>query len=140
MKKFFTIRHDTVPADLALLIVRLVAGYGMMLHGWGKIQNPFAWAGDSFPAILQGLAALAEFGGGLALLLGFLTRLSALGIFFTMLVAAWTHAIVRGDPFVSKGGASYEPAAMYLIITLLIMIMGAGRYSIDAKIFGAKRS
>lgn len=140
MKKLFAIRQDTVQADITLLIVRLIAGVGMMLHGQGKIQNPFSWAGDSFPGILQALAAFAEFGGGLALALGLLTRLSSLGIFFTMVVAAWTHAVVRGDPFVSKGGPSYEPAVMYLIITLLIMVFGAGRYSLDAKIFGSKKS
>ncbi|RYG40832.1 DoxX family membrane protein, partial [bacterium] len=54
--------------SLGLLVIRLVFGYGILLHGLPKIQNPFHW-GDKMglPAFLQLLAALAEFGGGLAL-------------------------------------------------------------------------
>lgn len=140
MKKLFSIRQDSHVVDVSLLITRIIAGYGMMLHGWGKIQNPFAWAGDSFPGILQALAAVAEFGGGLALAMGLFARLSSFGIFMTMIVATWTHAITRGDPFVAKGGASYELAVMYLLLSLQFMILGPGRYSLDSKIFGVQKS
>lgn len=49
-------------------LVRLVMGVAFVLHGWPKIQNPFAWmnamGGQGVPSFLQALAALAEFGGG----------------------------------------------------------------------------
>lgn len=121
----------------ALLILRIVAGVALAMHGWGKIQNPFGWAGpDSFPGILQFLAAISEFGGGIALVLGLLTRLSALGVFCTMSVAVYMHMVLRGDPFVSMtGGSSYELAAVYWSIALLLFINGPGKFSLDSVIF-----
>jgi putative oxidoreductase len=90
------------------------------------------------PGFLQALAALAEFGGGLGLLLGLITPICAVGLLCTMAYAAFTH-ISRGDPFVSKGGASYELALVYLVIAGAILLLGPGRYSVDYKLLGAKR-
>jgi putative oxidoreductase len=53
-----------------------------------------------------------------------------------MFVAALTHAVMKGDPFVSKGGPSYELAAIYFVLALMFLITGPGRYSIDRKLFG----
>lgn len=117
----------------ALLALRLVAGTAFIQHGLSKIQNPFAWMGpdSGMPAILQALAAISEFGGGIAWILGALTPLASLGILSTMAVAASKH-IGRGDPFVGKGGGSYELALIYLSIALLFMLAGPGKYSLDA--------
>ena len=106
LKGLCTVAGYSPPADLALLLLRVTAGLAFMMHGWPKIQNPFGWMGpDAFaPGALQALAALSEFGGGLAWMLGLLTRLASMGIASTMVVAFWTHAVVRGDPFVSKTG------------------------------------
>ena len=91
------------------------------------------------PGILQALAALSEFGGGLAWILGLLTPLASLGIAITMAVAFSLHAVVQGDPFVSAtGGPSYELAAIYFCIALLLMAAGPGRVSLDRKIFGPR--
>jgi putative oxidoreductase len=118
----------------ALLALRLVAGAAFVLHGWPKIQHPFEWMGPGapFPGVLQALAAAAEFGGGIAWILGLLTPLASLGLFCTMAVAAWTHAS-RGDPFVPSGpGPSYEPALVYVAISLVLLLVGPGQYSLDA--------
>lgn len=142
MKKFFAVTEQCLGSDLAMLFLRFVVGFAFMQHGWGKIQNPFGWMGPEspIPAVFLGLAALSEFGGGLALILGLLTRLGALGIAFTMLVAVYMHAFAMGDPFVNPtGGKSYELAAVFLAIALLIVAQGPGRLSLDRKIFG-KRS
>lgn len=124
---------------VGLLVLRVVAGLGMMFHGWGKIQNPFGWMGPDadIPGIFQALAAVSEFGGGLAWILGLLTPLSALGIFFTMVVATHKHAVVLGDPFVGRGG-SYELALLYLCMALLFILTGPGKWSLDALIFGKR--
>jgi putative oxidoreductase len=127
--------------DLALVLVRVVAGFAFMLHGWGKIQNPFGWMGpDAFaPGIFQALAALSEFGGGLAWILGLLTPLASLGVASTMAVAFSFHAVVRGDPFVSMtGGPSFELAAVYFCIALLLLAFGPGRVSLDRRLFGPR--
>lgn len=140
MKKFFATRPLAKDIDLVLLLFRVICGYAFMLHGWGKIQNPFVWMGpdSTVPGVLQALAALAEFGGGLAWILGLVTPLSSIGIGCTMAVAIYMHAVVMGDPFVSKGGGSFEPATMFLLISLLLFVLGPGRFSVDRKIFGVK--
>jgi len=78
---FFAIQNQSLQTDAALLLLRIVSGCAFAIHGWGKIQDPFHWMGSesSIPGVLQGLAALSEFGGGLAWAVGLLTRLAALG-------------------------------------------------------------
>lgn len=142
MKRFFSAPEYTTLADVALLLIRFVAGLAFMFHGWGKIQNPFAWMGPEapVPGALQGLAALAEFGGGLAWVLGLLTPLASLGIGITMAVAFSFHAFQRGDPFVSMtGGPSFELAAVFFCIAFLLLAMGPGRFSLDRGVFGRRR-
>jgi putative oxidoreductase len=131
--------HVTGAGAAGLLLLRLVAGTAFMVHGWPKIQNPFGWMGPDapFPGILLALAALSEFGGGLAWILGLLTPLASLGILSTMVVATWTH-ISRGDPFVGQG-ASYELALVYLAVAFLFLVQGAGVHSLDAQVFGKSR-
>ncbi len=128
--------------SISLLFVRIVMGVAFMFHGWGKIQNPMTWMGvDSpVPGFFQFLAALSEFGGGLALVLGLLTQVSALGLAFTMLVATLFHMVFRQDPFVNlSGGPSYELALVYLAMSVLFISTGAGRFSLDHYVFGAKK-
>ena len=124
-----------------LLLLRLVVGLAFMFHGYGKIQNPFGWMGPNanMPGIFQALAALSEFGGGLAWMLGLLTPLASLGLACTMGVAVRLHAFVLHDPFVRKDlGGSYELASVYLCVALLLLLAGPGRFSVDRLIFGEK--
>lgn len=127
-------------ASAGLLLLRVYAGVALMMHGWGKIQNPMHWM-DAMPGappgVLQALAALSEFGGGLALIVGLLTPLAALGIACTMAVAVFKHAS-RGDPFVGRGGPSFEPALGYLVTAVLLLLTGPGRYALDAVVFGRR--
>jgi putative oxidoreductase len=136
LRKILTASTLGKGSDLSILLLRIVSGYAMALHGWGKIQNPFAWMGEesAIPAFLQALAALSEFGGGIALILGLLTRIASFGIACTMVGAVYLHAIVLGDPFVSSGkGGAYELALLYLLISLHFMLTGPGKYSLDYK-------
>ena len=141
IKNFFSVPDQSPFAGVCLLLLRVVAGVAFMLHGWGKIQNPFGWMGPNgfAPPLFQGLAALSEFGGGLALIIGLLTPLAALGIASTMAVAFFYHAVMRGDPFVATGGgASYELAALYFSVAVLLIAIGPGRLSLDRSIFGRR--
>ena len=113
--------------DFALLGVRVVVGLAFMLHGWPKICDPLGWMGPGTPGLFQALAAVAEFGGGLAWILGLLTPLASAGIACTMVVAIARHVLVKHDPFL--GG--YEQAAVYLSVALLLLSGGSGRFSID---------
>jgi putative oxidoreductase len=141
IRRFCTVSGHSAFADIALLLIRFVAGLAFTMHGWGKIQNPFGWMGpDAFaPGIFQALAAVSEFGGGLAWILGLLTPLASFGIASTMAVAFSFHAFMRGDPFVAtKGGPAYELAALYFCIAFLLFAAGPGRFSIDRKLFGPR--
>ena len=96
-------------------------------------------AGSAVSWDSQALAALAEFGGGLALIVGLLTRLASLGIISMMVVAIGMVHVPKGDPFVSQGGPSWELAAVYLACAVLFLLLGPGRFSLDALAFGTDR-
>jgi putative oxidoreductase len=137
MQKFFGNYVNGTPA-LGLLILRVVLGVGLMLHGWSKIQKPFGWMGDSgVHGALQALAALAEFGGGAALVFGFLTPLACLGVLCMMSGAWWLQH--RGDPWINPGGKSFELTSLYFTAALALLFTGPGRFSVDALIWGRKK-
>ncbi|UYQ91010.1 DoxX family protein [Chitinophaga horti] len=129
--------------SLVLLILRVVVGIAFMYHGWGKIQQPLSWNSPesplAIPAIFQLLAAVSEFGGGIALVLGLVTPIAAFGIAVTMAVAVYMHAVIFKQPFVDMaGGPSFELALVYLAIALVLMVIGPGKYSIDYRLFTPK--
>lgn len=137
-------RVFSVPAlpfrvSVVFLLARVIAGFAFMHHGWGKIQVPFAWMGPgaTTPPVLQALAALSEFGGGFAWVLGLLMPLASSGIAATMAVAVWTHMVLKGDPFVGHG-SSYELAAVYFSLALVWIAAGPGAFSLDRVFFGKR--
>lgn len=139
MQRFYGRFLDGAPAA-GLLVLRFFVGMGMMAHGWGKIQKPFAWMGsDGVHGGLQALAALSEFGGGLAILLGFLTPLGAAGVLATM-IGAWYFAHFN-DPWLryNSKGPSFELAALYGSLALTLILTGPGRFSLDALLFGKNK-
>lgn len=128
-------------AGVGLLIFRVLTGLALMQHGFTKIQHPFTWMdamGHGTPAILQACAAVAEFGGGLALVLGLLTPLACVGIFITMLVAITTVHVPQGGHWIG-GPNSFEAAASYAISSILLFFTGPGATSLDAKLFKQSR-
>jgi putative oxidoreductase len=119
----------------ALLLLRLVMGTAFVLHGWPKIQSPLNWMeglglGHISP-FLQAIAALAEFAGGIALILGLLTPIAAFLLFCQMIGALVLVHFPQGDPFVSIEGSSYELPLLYLVLALLLMLLGPGKFSLD---------
>jgi putative oxidoreductase len=126
---------------LGLLLLRVVMGTAFILHGWPKIQEATHWMKPPAvpqPAIMQALAAFAEFGGGIALVLGALTPLAALLLAGTMVGALVLVHLPANHPFVGQGGPSYELAAVYLSAAVMFLLTGPGQFSVDAQLFGRR--
>ncbi|MBL8444586.1 MAG: DoxX family protein, partial [Zoogloeaceae bacterium] len=98
-------------------------GYG--LEGTGQWMASIGLEPGYLMALLAGSA---EFFGGLALILGLLTRPAAALSAFTMLIAIFSVHLGNGL-FMSNNG--YEFALSLLAITVALTIQGAGRLSID---------
>jgi putative oxidoreductase len=129
-------------ASVGLLIVRVVIGLAFVFHGWMKVMSggQFVlthWMGPDapVPGWLQAVAALVEFLGGGLLVLGLFTRPAAFLLTIQMIVALSMVHLPRGDPFVAPGQSSFELAAAYLATSLLFLIAGPGRFSLDALLF-----
>lgn len=127
---------------VAVLLIRLVMGIAFVLHGLPKIQNPIGWmnamGGSSVPAFLQALAAIAEFGGGIGLILGLLTPVAAFGLVCQMIGALVLVHLPQGHAFVAQGGPSSELPLVYLVIAISLMALGPGKWSLDALLFARK--
>jgi putative oxidoreductase len=129
VKRWLYPYSPTGAASLGLLALRIVVGAAFIIHGWAKIEHPTNWQEflnmpNPDPAPLQVLAMLAEFGGGIALVLGLLTPLAALGILVTMLVAIFKVLPPWTTPFVNPGGKSYELNLVYIACMLVLILAG----------------
>jgi putative oxidoreductase len=132
-------------AGYGLTILRIVAGLTFAAHGAQKL---FGWFGgyglegvgqwmESIglaPGYLMALlAGSAEFFGGVALIIGLLVRPAAAALVVAMLIAVVAVHLPNGF-FMSNNG--YEYALVLMIISLTILIEGAGKLSLDKRIAG----
>jgi putative oxidoreductase len=119
---------------LAPLFARIVVGWVFLLSGWGKLHNlprvteNFIGWGIPFPHVLTPFVSGVEFFGGLFLLLGFLTRISAGALGITMIVAIATAKWADVDSLATLLGFDETE---YLALFLWLAIAGAGRVSVD---------
>jgi putative oxidoreductase len=127
--------------SVGLLLIRSVTGAAFIFHGWPKIQNATTWMGPNadMPGFMQAAAAVSEFAGGIALIVGLLTPLACLAIAGVMVTAISTVHLKLGHAFVGEPGKSWELAAVYLCIVLAVLLLGPGKLSLDGLIFGRSR-
>jgi len=134
--------------DLTGLIMRLTLGAVMLPHGLQKVFGLFGGAGlqatmNAFtaklglPAPVAVLVILAESAGALGLLVGFCTRLCALGI---ALVMGGAIFFVHGQHgffmnwFGRQGGEGFEYHLLAIGLALALVIHGGGKWSFDQRI------
>src|SRR5579862_7937117 len=119
---------------LAPLFARITVGWVFLWSGWGKLNNlpqiteNFVGWGIPFPHFLTPLTACIEFFGGLFLLLGFMTRISAGALGVTMIVAIRSAKWTDVDSLETLLGFDETE---YLALFLWLAIAGAGTISID---------
>ena len=114
--------------DCGLLIIRIGLGIAFIVHGWPKLKGgPDAWSGLGRvmpvpPAVVWGfLSAIIEFGGGILLIIGLLTRVTSFLLFLQMCVALFLVHLKHGDGFGTYSHALEDG----------IMFLGPGKHSID---------
>jgi putative oxidoreductase len=131
---------------LAPLAARIVTGWVFVLSGWGKLHNlPLvienfrdSW-GIPFPDVLAPFVAGVEFFGGLFLLFGFLTRISAGALAVVMLVAIKSAQWESVNAFDDLLGLE---ETLYFALFFWLAIAGAGAFSVDyilQRSFGGRR-
>ena len=126
--------------NLGLAILRVVTGIIFAAHGGQKlfvygvdgVAGAFGQMGIPVAAFAGPAVALVECFGGLALIVGLLTRLAGFGLVVTMLGALlFVHA--RNGFFMPNG---YEYVLALLGVAATLMVTGAGRYSLDTLVAG----
>ena len=141
--------------DLAPLLARVTLGAVMFPHGAQKLLGWFGGYGFAgtmgfftskmgIPAPLAFLVIMTEFFGALALLTGLMSRLSALAIGVTMLVAGYVNYGVSGSFFMNWFGNQKGEGVEYFLLALglaaIVVVRGGGKWSLDAFLTRSSRT
>jgi len=132
--------------DATLTLMRLILGIVFFAHGAQKVLGWFGGYGFSgtmnfftsamhIPAPFAFLAIMAEFLGGLGLILGLLARIAAFGIAVNMVVAVLMIHIHNGlfmNWAGNQKGEGLEYHLLAIALAILIMVRGAGAFSVDS--------
>lgn len=140
MMNYNNSNSGSILKDIVVLAVRVFIGFAMLSHGFPKLQMLLAGGKIEFfdfmgmgPQISLILTVFAEFVCSILLILGLFTRVSLGFLIFTMVIAAF---VVHGaDPLEKR-----EMSLVYLSVYLLLMVVGAGKVSVDHMIERRKRA
>lgn len=135
LKTLFNPGNYSSNINFSLLILRLVAGVFMLTHGAGKFtklfgDEPIQFADPIGVGVTASLAltVFSEVLCSILLILGFKTRLAAIPLLITMLVAAFiVHA--------NDGFGKQELPLFYSTVYFILIFTGAGKFSLDNLIF-----
>ena len=130
--------------DFGALVMRLVLGLVFFPHGAQKVLGWFGGHGASatiqgfskmgLPPVVTVLVMAAEFGGSILLILGFLTRLAAIGI-GALMVAAILMVHGKVGFFMNwagtQKGEGFEYHLLAIGIAVALLIIGGGAWSVD---------
>ena len=124
--------------DIAYTFVRVIIGYILLMHGWGKLNTGFAGV-SGFMAKLgldpgwawAGAAMFLETIGAVCIIIGLFTRFFASALAIEMAIAFMVVHRAKGFA-VGQGG--YEYVLLLGIVMFAIAIRGGGPYSLDRKI------
>ena len=129
----------TQGAGFAPLILRVMAGIIMAVHGWQKLQGgpanfgsqALANLGVPLPVFMGYVVTFAELIGGILLIVGLLSRLAALILAIEMVFTTLLVKINVGFIGSPGSGAGAELDLILLAAFLAILLVGPGRLSLD---------
>lgn len=122
----------SLKTDIGLAILRIFPSIFMLTHGWGKFNRLISGNFEFLDPIGIGaapslfLAVIGEFVCPILIIIGLKTRWAAIPTAITMFVAAFIHH--GADAFADK-----EKAFLFLVVFIVIILLGPGRFSIDRK-------
>ncbi len=139
----FTTRPSSRSVDLALVVVRVALAWIFFVYGaqklFGWFNGPGVHQTSLFMADTAGLhpggffavlGGVIELGGAIAVALGLVTRLAGLALFGDMVMAmitvTWAEGLHQATP------PGYELNVALAALGLVVALLGAGRYSLDA--------
>ncbi len=130
--------------DFAIFIARLALGIVILPHGLQKLLGLFGGPGFSgtvgffvqqgIPSVIAFLIIICESFGSIGLIIGFLSRLAALGITLIMLGAIFLVHYPNGffmNWFGAQKGEGFEFHILAIGLGLVVLIKGAGKWSVD---------
>jgi putative oxidoreductase len=134
-----------------LIPLRLVLGYGFMVHGWAKwSRGPAGFArlleqiGVTFPNVSAWFVTLLELFGGFAILAGVLIAVVSIPLIVSLLVAMFTVHLKYGFSSINTigltpsgpvfGPPGFEVDLLYIAGLLVLLMNGAGKLSIDCAV------
>lgn len=128
-----TDHHDT-----GLLLLRLTFGILMLFHGVAKIEHGVNWIVSILQAVgLPGFIAygvyIGEVVAPLLIILGIFTRPAALIYALTLLVATLLVGTGKFFTLTEVGAWGLENEMLYFMGGIVIMLLGAGRYSVSTR-------
>lgn len=145
IKKLYTGYTHTLDnlRDLAPLMLRLILAYGFFEPAWNKIQDVHA-IGEWFesmelpaPYLQAWMATITECLGVILLVLGLGTRIIAVPLVITMIVAIKT---VHWENGFAAGDNGYEIPLYYALMLLCLIFTGSGKISLDHVLSKNKKS
>ena len=119
--------------DLVSLILRLAVGTLFIIHGYPKLSRKQREQGGAWmksvgmPSAMMAFGGIAEFFGGLALLLGLLTPIVAALAALWMLSTTWFSI----NKLKKKYAGGYELDVTMVLVAIALALLGSGAFSID---------
>lgn len=124
--------------DIAKLILRLTVGIMILFHGVEKIINGISGVkhlttSAGFPEFLAYGVYIGEVVMPILILLGLYARVASLILAFNMLVAIF---LAYGNSLFTlgkHGAPSFELPFLYFVMSIVIYMIGSGKYAVNSK-------
>jgi putative oxidoreductase len=130
--------ESTGTLDVARLLLRLMLGVLILLHGISKIRGGPGFILDivdkaGLPEPFGYLVYVGEVVAPILVIIGLFTRAAALVIAINMIVAVLLVHIPQLFTLADTGGWALELQGLYVVVAVCVALLGAGRYSIGGR-------